>query len=329
MIKKRLPIRKTVILLALFSELVFQVFFLQSWINHQNIVILSPADHFYTYAQLEWLDTYIEPENFDQLFSLTMWVGFLFSMLHIFVFLGLSMKEQRNRIGLPYWAGITCLALHVNLFFQRYYMFHVDQYTLPMSLTSLEIQSLFFLALIIKLLLSSSTYMNNINSAKSWRGWKIVVGVAFATCLGLIIYLWMRYSNYAYMDIFHLRRYSEQDLNQIRQGLSFPKGYQLLVGVTEGVNMVLQCIFLTGSCTLLSQKKWWHSRARIPVLIILAAVSGLCYLTLYYNGQLAKVLALPMLMTDTGILSVGTILLFICVNQLSEDDTSSPAEGSR
>lgn len=327
MIKKRLPIRKTAILLTLLSELLFQAFFLQNCIKHQDIVILSPRDHFYSRAQLEWLFTYIEPENFDQLFSLTIGVGFLFCMLHIFAFLGLSMKEQRNRIGLPYWAGISCLALHVDLFFQRYYMFHVDQYTLPMSLTSLEIQSLFFLALIIKLLLTSSTYMNNINSAKSLRGWRVVVGVAFATCLGLIIYLWIRYSDYAYMAIFHLRRYSEQDLNQIRQGLSFPKGYQLLVGVTEGVNMVLQCIFITGSCTLLSQKKWWHSRARIPVLIILAAVSGLCYLTLYYNGQLAKVFVLPMLMTATGILSVGTILLFICVNRLSEDVTLSSAEG--
>lgn len=70
-----------------------------------------------------------------------------------------------------------------------------------------------------------------------------------------------------------------------------------------------------------------HSRARIPVLIILAAVSGLCYLTLYYNSQLAKVFVLPLLIAATGILPVETILLFICVNRLSEDATSSPAEG--
>lgn len=327
MIKKRLLTKKTAILLVLLSELVFQVFFLQSCIKHPDSFIFSPRDHLYSRAQLEWLFAYNEPKNFDQLFSLTMWVGFLFSMLHIFAFLGLSMKEQQNRIGLPYLIGISCLALHMDLFFRRYYMFHVDQYTLPMSLTSLEIQSLFFLALIIKLLLSSSTYMNNINSTKSLRGWSVAVGVAFATCLGLIIYLWIRYSDYAYMAIPQFHRYSEQDLEQLRQGLTFPEGYQLLVGVTEGVNMVLQCIFLTGSCTLLSQKKWWHSRARILVLIILAAVSGLCFLTFYYNRELTKVFVLPMLLTATGILSVGTVLLFICVNRLSENVISSPAEG--
>lgn len=328
MIKKRLPIRQMGILFALLSVLVFQAFFLQNWIRHQDIVLFSPGNHAYSYAQLEWFNAYIHPENFDQLFSLTMWVQLLFSGIYICAFLILlSIKELRNRIGLPYWAGISCLALHMDLFFRRYYMFHVDQYTLPMWLTSLEIQSLLLLALVIKLLLPRPAYINSIHSVKSLHGWRVVVVAAFAACLAMIIYLWIRYSDYAYMAIHQLRRYSEQDVNRIRQGISFPMGYQLLVGVTEGVNTVLQCVFLAGSCTLLSQKKWWRSKARTPVLIILAAVSGLCCLTFYYNARLAKVFVLPMLMTATGILSVGALLLFICVNRLSGDATSSPAEG--
>ncbi|MPN57810.1 hypothetical protein SDC9_205504 [bioreactor metagenome] len=72
MIKKRLPIRQMGILFALLSVLVFQAFFLQNWIRHQDIVLFSPGNHAYSYAQLEWFNAYIHPENFDQLFSLTM-----------------------------------------------------------------------------------------------------------------------------------------------------------------------------------------------------------------------------------------------------------------